>query len=154
LLLHARDASSAERELKRDILGIHLAMPKDAVQKRLEEIGKFVRDERKRQQIWEVRDSSFSHLIVGYDAKDRLRYVTAVAREDNDAGRVKYADIGDINAARQAGDVAIKNFNYEWTLTPDKNNKAGLVIARGRDPQYLSTYSLKADGAEQTEDSE
>jgi hypothetical protein len=124
-------------------------MPKDAVQKRLEEIGTFVRDERKRQQIWEVRDPSFSHLVVGFDANDRLRYVTAVAREDKEAKRVKYSDIGDTDTARQAGDVAIKNFNYEWTLTADKENKAGLVIARGRDPESLSTYSLKAAGAEE-----
>jgi hypothetical protein len=148
LILLSPAATAAERELKRDILGIRLAMPKDAVQKRLEEIGKFVRDERKRQHIWEVRDPSFSHLVVGFDANDRLRYVTAVAREDKEAKRVKYTDIGDTNSARQAGDVAINNFNYEWTLTGDKENKAGLVIARGRDADFLSTYSLKAVGAE------
>jgi hypothetical protein len=148
LLVLPDGAISAERELTRDILGIRLAMPKDVVQKRLQEIGKFVRDERKRQQIWEVRDSSFSHVIVGFDANDRLRYVTAVAREDAEAKRIKYADIGDTEAARQAGDVAIKNFNYEWTLSASKENTAGLVIARGRDPEFLSTYSLKALAAE------
>ena len=50
----------------------------------LEEIGKFVRNERKWQQVWAVRDPSFSDLIVGSDAEDRLRYVTAVAREDEE----------------------------------------------------------------------
>ena len=152
LFLLLGETLTAERELKRDILGIRLAMPKDVVHKRLEEIGKFVRDERKRQQIWEVRDPSFSHVIVGFDANDRLRYVTAVAREDEEAKRLKYSDIGDTEGARQAGDVAIKNFKYEWTLTGDRQNKAGVAIARGRDPEFLNTYSRKALGAEAAEE--
>lgn len=141
IFILASTVSAAEPA--REILGIRAGMPKAAVTKRLQEIGKFVRDERKRQAIWEVRDPSFSHLIVGFDAKDTLRYVTAVAREDKEAKRVAYSDIGDLKQARQAGDVAIKNFNYEWDLAAAKTEPQSLVSARGRDPEFLTTYSLK-----------
>lgn len=135
-------------ELERDILGIRLGMAKADAQKRLNEIGKFQRDERKRQDIWEVRDERFSHLIVGFDKEDKLRYVTATAREDKDAKRVGYEEIGRLKDARQAGDVSIKNFNYEWNLPAEKGDPETLVSARGRDPKFLSTYSLKRMGAE------
>jgi len=128
---------------QRNILGIHLDMSRAEVQKRLQEIGKFERDERKRQEIWQVRDERFSHLVVGFDKTERLRYVTAVAREDKEAKRVGYEEIGNLKEARQAGDVAIKNFNYEWNLPAEKRDPQTLVSARGRDPKFLSTYSLK-----------
>ena len=130
-------------ELKRDILGLRVDMPKAEVQKRLQVIGKFVRDERKRQEIWEVRDASFSHVVVGFDGKDTLRFVTAVAREDKEAKRVAYNDIAATAHAHQAGDPAINNFNFEWRLAAHKGEPEALVIARGRDPKFLSTYSLK-----------
>ncbi len=118
-------------------------MPRAEAKKRLEEIGKFVRDERKRQEIWEVRDAFFSHLIVGFDKEDTLRYVTATAREDKEAKRVPYRAIGSLEAARQAGSVEIKNFNYEWELPAEKGMAKVLISARGRDPEFLSSLSLK-----------
>ena len=143
LLSFCTGASAKEQPLADRILALELGMPKEQVEKNLEAIGKFVRDERKRQQIWEVRDPSFSHIIVGFDADQHLRYVTAVAREDKDAKRLRYSEIGDVAAAHQAGDVAVKNFNYEWRLPSRKDKPDGLVIARGRDPEFVTTYSLK-----------
>ncbi len=130
-------------KLNREILGISVGASKTKVKARLQEIGKFVRDESKRQEVWEVRDPRFSHLVVGFDAKETLRYVTAVAREDKEAKRVAYAEVGDLKSARQAGSPAINNFNYEWTLPAEKDAPAVLLIVRGRDPEFLSTYSLK-----------
>ena len=155
LSLALRGGTAAEPELAGDILGLRVDMPKAAVQKRLQEIGKFVRDERKRQEIWEVRDERFSHVIVGFDAKETLRYVTATAREDKEAKRVKYDEVGDLEQARQAGDPAIKNFNYEWRLSSEKGSGEALVIARGRDPEYLSTsYSIKRLAEDKEDDEE
>ena len=113
-----------------------------------------MRDERKRQEIWEVRDDRFSHLIVGFDAKEKLRYVTATAREDKEAKRVAYSEIGTLEQAHQAGDPAIKNFNYEWRLSSEKGSGEALVIARGRDPEYLSTYSIKRLAEDKEDDEE
>lgn len=97
-------------------------MPDDVVHKRLEEIGKFVRGERKRQQIWQVPDPSFSHVIVGFDAK-RSAAVCHRRRARRRGSqtliifRHRYTE-----AARRVGDVAIKNSDYEWTLTGDEQN--------------------------------
>lgn len=124
-------------------MGIHLTLAQDDVHKRLKEIGTFVRDERKRQEIWQVRDPSFSHLIVAFGKNGKLRFVTAVAREDGGAKRVSYGEIGDLEKARQAGDPGIKNFIYEWDLPSQDGNPHTLVIVRGRDPAFLTTYSLK-----------
>ena len=142
--------------LKGEILGLRVNMPKADVQKRLQEIGKFVRDERKRQQVWEVRHESYSHVVIGFDSRDLLRYVTAVAREDKDAKRVAYSDIAKVEEAQQAGDRAINNFNYEWRITPEKGQPDAMILARGRDPKFLSTYSLKrlAEHAEEPDEKE
>jgi len=102
-----------------------------------------VRDERKRQEIWEVEDESFSHLIVGFNGKDFVRFITAVARQHNEVKRVAHTAIGGVANAHQAGGPAIKNFTYEWRLAPQKGSGESLLITRGRDPEYLSTYSLK-----------
>ena len=152
ILLPGARAADEAPELKREILGLRIDMPKAEVTKRLQEIGKFVRDERKRQQVWEVRDERFSHVVVGFDSKEMLRYVTAVAREDKEAKRVEYGEIGDVQRAHQAGDPAINNFNFEWRLEAAKGRAEAMVVARGRDPKFLSTYSLKKLGGETEEE--
>lgn len=136
-------AGAYAQEVQRQVLGIHFKLAKEDVHKRLKEIGSFVRAERKRQEIWQVRDASFSHLIVAFDKNAKLRFVTAVSREDADAKRVPYTQIGNVEKARQAGDPSINNFNYEWDLPSLDGHPHLLVIARGRDPTFLTTYSLK-----------
>ncbi len=136
-------ADASAEEVQRQILGISFKLAKDDVHKRLNEIGTFVRAERKSQEIWQIRDPGFSHLIVAFGKDGSLRFVTAIAREDGQAKRVPYEEIGNLNKARQAGDPSIKNFNYEWDLPPQNGSPRILVSARGRDPTFLTTYSLK-----------
>ena len=146
--------AASDLEVRRDILGIRLDMTKEEAQARLKEIGSFVRADRKQQEVWAAKDKTFSHVIVGYEKEGPgLRYVTAVAREDKEAERMRYTDLGKLEGARQAGDPAIKNFNYEWTLPATEGHPEMLVIARGRDPEFLSTYSLKRlDGGGEAEE--
>ena len=134
---------TSAQELHRDILGIRLNMTEKEAHERLKAIGSFVRNEEKRQEVWQVRDESFSHLLIGFGKDEKVRYVTAVAREDKDARRVAYEEIGNLKKARQAGDPRINNFRYEWELPAEKDNPHTLVIALGRDPKFLTTYSLK-----------
>ena len=129
---------------ERQILKIQLGMTEEKVHERLKALGTLVRTEEKRQEAWQIRDPKFSHLIVGFNKDKKLRYVTAVARQDKDAKRVPYDEIGDLKKARQAGDPKVSNFNYEWELPADKTNPRMLVIAIGRDPKLLSTYTLKS----------
>ncbi len=136
---------------KREILGVNLTMPKSEVLERLKALGKFERDESKRQQIWKIEDESFSHVIVGFDKEDRLRFITAVAREGEGAKGVGYGDVGELKTAKQAGNEEIKNFVYEWQLPAAGKDPAAVVYARGRDPKLLSTWTLKRLGQEADE---
>ena len=134
---------------RREVLGLRVGMKAADARKRIEAIGTFVRDERKRQQIWSVRDETFSHLIIGLDQQDEVRFVTAVARADEEAKRMRYDAVGSLEAARQAGDVKINNFNYEWKLGASGDTAVTLVIARGRHAEFLDTLSLKRIEPEQ-----
>jgi hypothetical protein len=144
-------AHAETHELPRQILGIQLNITKDEAHKRLEKVGSFVREE-EGQEVWQVRDESFSHLIVGFDKEEKVRYVTAVAREDKEAKRMEYTKIGDLKKARQAGDPKIKNFNYQWDVPAGKEHPHMLVLAIGRDPRFLTTFSLKNPDAQKAED--
>jgi len=140
---------------RRDVLGVQLTMNDAAVRKRLSEIGSLARKERKRQEVWTVRDDAFSHVVIGFEKTGELHYVTAVARSDKEAKRIRYEEIGPLSAAQQQGDAAINNFNYVWTLPEEEGRPAMQVIARGRDPAFLDTYSLKrskTEAAGETED--
>lgn len=131
---------------KRQILGINLNMTENETHARLKTIGKLERTEEKRQEVWKVRDPSFSHIIVGFGKDEKLRYVTAVAREDRKAKRVKYNAIGDLKEARQVGNPKVRMFDYQWALSAGKDEPEMMVIAMGRDPTFLTTYSLKRLG--------
>lgn len=119
-----------------DILGVRLDMPRDGVRSTLAAIGTFEREERKRQEIWTVRDPRFSSLIIGYDPNWHVRYVTAVASESGVP--VTYADVLEVSGAerRSAGET----HTYTWkTGTPPY-----YVIAIGG-PERLTYLSLKKD---------
>jgi hypothetical protein len=143
LLIAGVSVAAAGREIKprRDIVGLRLDMSKEDAHSRLQKIGTLQREERKRQEVWEVRDPYFSHVIVGFDQQSRVRFVTAVAREGGQ--RMRYSDVANLKKARQEGDVSINNYNYVWELAARGKQPKALVVARGRDPLYLSTYSIK-----------
>ncbi len=122
-------------------------MTEEQARGRLKEIGTFVRKEAGEQEVWKVSDPSFSHILIGFATDGKLRYVTAVARKDKDAKRIPYQSIGDLELAKQAGDPKMKVYNYQWNLPAEKDNPETLVIALGRDPENLSTLSLKRLGA-------
>lgn len=131
------------KEPPHQILGLGLNMTEEEAHKRLKEMGEFVRNDAGWQEIWQVRDPSFAHLIIGLGKDGKLNYVTAVAREDKEAKRISYDEIGNVKQARQAGDVAIKNFNYQWDVPAQAGNPHMLVIVAGRDSKFLATHSLK-----------
>lgn len=121
-------------------------MTKSETDKHLKEIGTFLRTERRRQEVWEVRDPSFSHVVIGFEKEGELRFVTAIARRDSDAKRYAYREAGPLEEAKQLGSPELKNFYYQWELPRAEAEPPTLVIARGRDPEFLATYSLKRTG--------
>lgn len=130
------------KEPRREILGIELDMKKEKAEKRLRKIATFDHKDRKRQEIWKLRDNDkYTHIILAYDTEGRVRFVTAVADERGE--RVRYSDIADINLAKQEGNPQVNNFNYIWEVAARGKRPRYIVSARGRDPQYLTTYSVK-----------
>lgn len=130
-------------EPRRELLGLSLDMSKQAAQRRLKELGQLEREERKRQEVWKVRDPHFAYVLVGFDGEERLRYVTALARADGT--RLRYREVGDLKHARSVG--ATGNYHYIWELPARDKQPRIQVIVRGTDAEYLSSYSLKKVGA-------
>jgi hypothetical protein len=140
LLLLAGCATTQPATRVDDILGVRLDMPRDAVRSALATVGTFEREERKRQEVWTVRDPRFSSLMIGYDPQWNVRYVTAVANQDGSP--MTYADVLEVSGAehRSAGDT----HTYTWkTGTPPH-----YVIAIGG-PERVTYLSLKKDPQEQ-----
>jgi hypothetical protein len=119
----------------RDIQGITLGMPREAVRSTLASKATFEREERKRQEVWTLTDDTrFASLIVGYDESWTVRFVTAVAKENGAA--MRYAEVLDVAKAehRSAGD----SHTYTWTTGEPPYS----VIAIGG-PERLQYLSLK-----------
>jgi hypothetical protein len=139
-------ATTSGRKPMDDILGVKLGMPRDAVHSTLAATATLGREERKRQEIWNVRGTRVVSLIVGYDADWDVRFVTAVA---DIAGEnpVRYADVLDVATATRAH--AGPHYTYTWTSPRSPYQ----IIAIG-DEERVQYYSLKKTGESEEEDEE
>ena len=131
--------SAAPARPRPDIMGISLEMSHDDALSRLQLIGSLEKEDRKRQEVWAVKDSRISHLLVGYDADYRVRYVTAIARTDGP--RIRYQEIADVKSAQSSNTPG--NHKFTWEVESRRGKAAFIIIARGHDPQYLDSYSVK-----------
>jgi hypothetical protein len=122
-----------------EIMGISLEMNRDNARARLKSIGSLEKEDRKRQEVWAVKDSRISHLLVGYDADNRVRYVTAIARTDGP--KIRYQEIADLKSAKSSHTSG--NHKFTWEIEERRGKEAFILIARGHDPKYLDSYSVK-----------
>jgi hypothetical protein len=131
--------ASRARELPGDILGLQVGLPREAAQRRLEEIGVFERDDRRRQQVWRIKDDkNYSSLAIGFEPTGEVRYVTAFA--DATKERVRFSEIGDLASARK--EVTEPHHRYTW-----EHPSGNKIIAYGTEPEYLSSLSLAKPAA-------
>ncbi len=131
--------SAAPARPRPEIMGISLEMSRDNARARLKTIGSLEKEDRKRQEVWAVKDARISHLLVGYDAENRVRYVTAVARTDGP--KIRYQEVADVKSAQRT--VVQGNHKLTWEIEARRGHFAYILIARGHDPQYLDSYSVK-----------
>lgn len=131
--------SAAPARPRPDIMGINLEMSRDDALVRLQSIGSLEKEDQKRQEVWAVKDPRISHLLVGYDAENRVRYVTAIARTDGP--RIHYQEIADLKSARRT--VVQGNHKFTWEIEARPGQFAYILIARGHNPEYLDSYSVK-----------
>lgn len=132
-------ASAAPVRPRPEIMGISLDMSREAARARLKAIGNLEKEERKRQEVWAVKDARISHLLVGYDPNNRVRYVTAIARTDGQ--RIRYQDVADLKSAQQSHIQG--NHKFTWQVAGRSGQTGYMLVARGHDPVYLETYSVK-----------
>jgi hypothetical protein len=132
-------AVAAPAKLRPEIMGVSLDMSRAEAQAHLQAIGKLQKEDRKRQEVWALNDPRVSHLLVGYDADYRVRYVTAIARADGP--RIRYQEIADVKNARRL--TSQGNYRFTWEVAARSGHSGYFVIAHGRDPEYLETYSVK-----------
>jgi len=125
-------------------MGVGLDMKRDDARARLKSIGSLEKEERKRQEVWAIKDARISHLLIGYDADYRVRYVTAIARTNGP--RIRYQEVADLKSAQRT--VTQGNHKFTWEVER-RGQLAFILIARGRDPQYLDSYSVKKKDQEE-----
>lgn len=137
--------SAAPARPRPEIMGISLDMKRDTALARLKSIGSLEKEARKKQEVWAVKDARISHLLVGYDAENRVRYVTAIARTDGP--RIRYQEVADLKSA-QRSDIS-GNHKFTWEIEERRGQSAFILIARGHDAQYLDSYSIKKKDQEE-----
>jgi len=122
-----------------EIMGISLGMSRADARARLQSIGSLERETRKRQEVWTIKDARISHLLIGYDPDLRVRYVTAIARTDGP--RIRYEDVADVQSAQREQNQG--NYKLTWQISSRSGHSAYQLIAHGRDPRFLESYSVK-----------
>ena len=132
-------AGAAQAKARPQIMGISLEMTREAAQARLKAIGSLEKEDRKRQEVWAIKDPRISHLLVGYDDEDRVRYVTAIARTGGP--RIRYTEVADLKIAQRLNNQG--NYRFTWEVPARGGQFAFVMVAHGRDPRYLDSYSVK-----------
>ena len=145
LLVISALVSAAPARPRPEIMGISLDMKRDQALARLKSIGSLEREARKLQEVWAVKDSRISHLLVGYDADGRVRYVTAIARTDGP--RIRYHEVADLKSAQRS--EVQGNHKFTWEIEERRGQSGFIIIARGKDSQYLDSYSVKKKDQEE-----
>lgn len=133
---------AADKTPPPEALGVRLNMSEDEARERLKRIGTQKKEEQERegegeQEVWLLRDRRFSFLVVAFDREHKVRLIIATVRK---GARVRYEDLGDTKAARQATDG--RNYSYTWLIKPEGERQGYAVIARGGDPRYLTSYTV------------
>ena|SRR6478672_1120177 len=147
LVALAAVANAAQAKVKPEIMGISLEMGREAAQSRLKALGQLEKEDRKRQEVWAIKDPRISHLLVGYDADNRVRYVTAIARTDGP--RIRYQEIAQVKTAQRSNYQG--NYRFTWEIPERRGQFAFVVIAHGRDPNFLDSYSIKKVAEEEVD---
>ena len=83
---------------------------------------------------------------MGFDADNRVRYVTAIARTDGP--RIRYREVADLKSAQRS--ITPGNHKFTWEVE-GRRGHGFILIARGHDAQYLDTYSVKKKDQEEEE---
>ncbi len=141
--------------LPADIRGIKINMTKDDAHKRLDEIATSMHQAKKRQEVWLLKDDpNFSHIMLGYDRENRVRFVTTTLEKKwlKQKKRLTFAEIGDLSKAKKEsiGDT----HKYYWNVAENGNYPEYQVYTYGDDEEHVLHYSLAKKSDEEEEEEE
>lgn len=144
--LQCAEKKAAAIDLPKDILGVSVGMNREPAQNRLKEIGKLLREDKGKQEVWVLKENlQYGHLAVGYNAENRIQFVTAIAKPNGETG-VKPEQIAALNTAKS--EINGPNYRYSWEAAARENNPAYSIIVQGNQPESVSLYTMTAVGAE------
>jgi hypothetical protein len=132
----------APRKPAREAFGLRLGMSEEAVHKRMRKIATQQKEEREEeeggeQEVWVLKkDARYNYLLTKFSREHRLILVTVVAHPS----RVRYSDLGETKDATVATDGI--NYSYKWKIPGPGKERAVLLIARGSNAEFLTSYSL------------
>jgi hypothetical protein len=142
LLLVILEVGAATRNPRSGMLGLRLGMREEAAHRRLRKIARQQKEEKDgeregEQEVWLLRDHRLAYVIVGFDHQHQLWFMTAVVRQGS---HVLYSELADLKSASQATDG--RNYTYTWKVNRSARQPGYVVVARGSDPNYLTSYSI------------
>jgi hypothetical protein len=133
---------AAPTKASREVFGLRLGMSEEAVHKRMRKIATQKKEEREEeegseQEVWILKkDARYNYLLTKFSREHRLILVTVVAQP----GRVRYSDLGETKDATVATDGI--NYSYKWKIPGQGKESAVLLIERGSNAEFLTSYSL------------
>jgi len=142
LLLIFSGARAAPAKPLSEAFGLRLGMSEESVHKRMRRIATQQKEEREEeeggeQEVWILKkDSHYNYLLTKFSREHRLIFVTVVAHPS----RVRYSDLGETKDASVANDGM--NYSYKWKIPARGKESAVLLIARGNNAEFLTSYSL------------
>lgn len=142
LLLIFVDIQAEPAKPSREVFGLRLGMSEEAVHKHMRKIARQQKEEREEeeggeQEVWILKkDARCYYLLTKFSREHRLILVTAVAHPN----RVRYSDLGETKDATVATDGI--NYSYKWKIHAQRKERAVLLIARGSNAEFLTSYSL------------
>jgi len=142
ILLASTAVYAGPNQPRREAFGVRLGMNEETVHRILKKIATQQKEEREEegegeQEVWVLKkDSRFDYLLVRFDAQHQLWLITVVAHKDT----VRYGDLGALETAKHATDG--RNVTYKWNVAAKGKQAGYVVIARGSNPDTLTSYSI------------
>ena len=142
LFLLIVDVGAAVRNPRGVILGLRLGMREEAAHRKLRKIASQQKEEKDaekegEQEVWLLRDRRLDYLVLMFNHEHQLWFMTVVVRQGS---HMLYSELGDLKRASKATDG--RNYTYTWKVNRSAGQKSYLVVARGGDPNYLTSWSI------------
>jgi len=122
----------------REVLGLRLGMGEQSARSRLQKIATWQKPPfKKRLEVWILsHDPTYNYLIVKFK-NSQLIFIQAVVHA---TAHVRYDDLGSLAHAVTRSDG--HTYTYEWKVRPQAKKAGYLLMARGNNSEFLTSYSL------------